>query len=99
MIDVVDILASEYGWAKGYIYNELYFDEVYLLMESAKKRKNGNYRMLLAIAQSPHSKDPNLLWKALEADDRFDYKSDTLDETGFERLKLSASKNPRIIVK
>ena len=95
----MDLLASEYGWAKDYIYDHLFFDEVYMLTEAIRRRKNGHYKMLLAIVQSPHSKDPNLLWKALEADERTDIVAEELDTAGFERLKLDASKNPRIIVK
>jgi hypothetical protein len=95
----VDILASEYGWAMNYIYDQLYFDEVYSLVDAIKKRRNGNYRMLLAIVQSPHTKDPQLMWKALEADAELGYEDEELDTAGFERLKLITSQNPRIAVK
>jgi len=94
----VDLLASEYGWAKDYIYDHLFFDEVYMLTEAIGRRRNGNYKMLLAIAQSPHSKDPNLLWKALESEEQLE-SNEELDSAGFERLKLTTSQNPRIIVK
>ena len=93
------MLASEYGWAKDYIYENMYFDEVYMLMQTISRRRNGHYKMLLAIAQSPHSKDPKLLWNALEAADRPTKANEELDVSGFERLKLATSQNPRIIVK
>jgi hypothetical protein len=55
--------------------------------------------MLLAIVQSPHSKEPDLLWKALEAEDTLDDRDEELDKSGMERLKLVMGQNPRIIVK
>lgn len=82
-----------------YIYDRLYLEEVQLMIEAIRKRKNGKYKMLLAIAQSPHSKDPQLLWKALEAEDRVTDEDAELDTTGFEKLKLITGQNPRIVVK
>lgn len=99
MLDIVDLLASEYGWDKDYIYEKMYFDEVYMLMQTITKRRNGHYKMLLAIAQNPHNKDPKLLWNALDALDRPATAEEELDTAGFERLKLTTSQNPRIIVK
>lgn len=94
------MLASEYGWSKHDIFYDVYFDELYFLLQKIEKRKLIEYRMQLAITQNPHIKEPEKLWNVLNAPDRTERaRSKEFDEKGFEALKSRLSSNPRFVVK
>lgn len=101
----VDLLASEYGWEKRYILEELYFDEYIDLALEIKDRKKREYKTQLAIASNPHfeADDQKKLWEAFEEENNYvpDYALDpnaALDKTDFARLKMAMADNPRIII-
>lgn len=76
----------------------MYFDELYYLSQNINRRKIGDYKVQLAIAQNPHTKNPRELWRIFE-DMNTEKKQETLDVTGFELLKNAMRDNPRIVVK
>lgn len=57
----------------------------------------------MAITQNPHVKDPKVLWKTIEEQERAitgePDKTQEFDATGFEMLKARLSENPRFVVK
>lgn len=64
----------------------------------------GEYRIQIAIARNPHTKDPDSLLKALESEmpdhERQYYeRSDKLNEEQFAIFKSKLQNNPRIVVK
>lgn len=94
----VDLLASEYGWAKDAITQGVYLDELYFLIDQINKRKISEYKMQLAIAQNPHVKDPKALWEILNRQTR-KLPSSKLDVSGMELLKSKLRQSPSIDVK
>jgi hypothetical protein len=96
---VVDTLASEYGWAKSAILNDVYIDELPPLLRQISGRHIRDYKMQLAIIQNPHTKDPKHLWRILQQSEPRKPTEDVFDASGFERLKAQMSQSPRIIVK
>lgn len=98
----MDLLASEYGWAKREILNEVYIDELVDLIKWINRRKLQDIKLQMSIIQNPHVKDPKILWKTIEEQERLlgnSPKVEEFDTTGFENLKTLMSRNPRIIVK
>lgn len=95
----MDQLASEYGWAKGEILDNVYFDELVFLLSKIKKRKLTDYRIQLMIVQNPHTKKPEDLWKLLQDDEEIPHNDNVLDEKGMEELKRIMSKGRAIQVK
>ena len=95
----MDLLAHEYGWAKDYILENVYLDELKHLTDAMKKRKVEDMKMQLAIVSNPHSKEPKELWDALnrEIDDRFE--DVELDKQGFEAFKRTLAGSSNIVVK
>ena len=76
----------------------MYLDEVIILLNQISKRKKEEYRMLLAISQNPHVKEPKLLWDALSyKEEENDEPVDLEKELG--KLKMAMSDNPRIMIK
>lgn len=97
----IDLLASEYGWAKGDILNDVYVDELFYLSQKINKRKLNDYKLWTAIIQSPHLKDSRRIWdtfKSMEGELQIDEPA-KLDVTGMEAAKLIMRKNPRFVVK
>lgn len=82
---------------------DLYFDELFELIQSVNRRKIQNTRLELAIVQNPHIKDPQDLWKLLDQQEReldgLPPRDETFDAAGFAILKMRMKQNPRIIVK
>lgn len=93
------MLASEYGWAKNAILNDVYLDELNYLLREINRRHIRDYKMQLAIVQNPHTKDPKNLWRILQQSEPRDQKPPVFDSFAFERLKMEMGKSPRIIVK
>lgn len=92
-------MAHEYGWAKDKILEDVYFDELFLLVKNINKRKLTEYKVQLAIAQNPYTKNPKQLWTLLKQMDENESRMQEFDSTGFELLKQQLSQNPRFIVK
>ena len=89
----VDLLASNYGWSKQDILNDVYLDELYYLSKLINQRKITDYKMQLAIVTNPHIKDPKTLWRLLEEQEKqligADYIDEEFDAVGFEQFKQS----------
>lgn len=85
-------MASNYGWSKKDILEQIYPDEAVKLAKLIQERQSQNYLALLAIAHNPHSKNPKKLWRILEKG-MIDKKLDNqLDIKGLERLKKKLNK-------
>lgn len=89
LYNIVDLIASEYGWTKEYIFNNVYPREIKTFDVMITRRQFNNYRMLLAISSNPHTKDPkkfaNLINRQvgnLDTDD-----TNTFDQVGIQALK------------
>lgn len=91
-------MASEYGWGKDEILNNVYPDELFYLTDQIKKRRLGEYRMTLAIVQNPYSKHPNELVKMLSPAEIRERRDD-LDVEAMENFKRNLSKGSGIRVK
>lgn len=93
-------MASEYGWSKQDIYEDVYFDELYYLVKRIEKRQMAQYRMQLAIVQNPHIKEPEKLWTLLK-DETQEYvrRPDVAEPGAFDILKGALRGSPRFIVK
>lgn len=63
-----------------------------------KKRKNQEYRVLLAIVQNPHTEKPSELWQLLKDEDEAAV-PETLDKAGFEIFKAKLKGNEKFIIK
>jgi len=92
------LLGSEYGWTKDYVFYNVYFDELFELANLINNRKRDEYRVLLAIAQNPHTKDPKQLWQILESDEERK-RSLEFDEKGFDAFKAAMSQTGKFVVK
>lgn len=94
-------MAHEYGWAKQEIFEGVYFDELFYLIEQARVRKINDWKMQLAIISNPHVKDPKLLYRMLDHEARRQHNPETavFDANAFDRLKQRVSEGGRIIVK
>jgi hypothetical protein len=93
------LLASEYGWAKDYIFYNVYFDELFYFQKEIKKRRMNEYQMQLAIVQNPHVEKPEILWKMLNEQDDGLPRSEALDKEGLDNLKSLLAKGSNIVVK
>jgi hypothetical protein len=82
-MQIADLVISQYGWAA---YESMTLDEAIVLLPVIRNRKFSEYKMLLAITQNPHTKQPEDLWKLLDVDK--EYLEEDLDKAGMERLKL-----------
>lgn len=75
----------------------VYLDELVKLNEKIRVRKISEYKMQLAIASNPHSKEPKKLWDMLDNQVREPI-DEKLDKTGMEKLKQQLLRNSRAIV-
>lgn len=90
MFASIDLLASEYGWAKNDILKNVYIDELLFLADKIRVRKAEDYIMHLSIITNPHIQKPSdrkLLWDALKVQTKKVDKDEKLDKAGFERFK------------
>lgn len=97
MSRAIDTLASEYGWSKTHILEEIYPDEVFELQELILERHRANYLMQLAIVHNPYSDEPQQLWDELRGTQ--DFISSELDREGMEHFKTALSASANIAVK
>ena len=93
-------MASEYGWSKREILEDVYLDELFLMSQEINKRKLSEYKMQLAISTNPHlnTKDQKGLWRLLEVGDKGTTTAE-FDHAGFETLKAVMSGSDKIKVK
>ncbi|HYD35558.1 MAG TPA: hypothetical protein VD999_05800 [Vitreimonas sp.] len=96
---MIDTLASEYGWTKKSILEDVYLDELPLLFKARERRKNEEHKTLLAIIQNPHVKNPQELWQLFNASNDDKNESKELDKQAFALFKATISKNSSILVK
>lgn len=84
---------------------DIYFDELFELLDRIRKKRVNEYMMGLAIVQNPHlekAEDRRALWDKLQAmfdDVEIEEKIEELDKTGFESFKSMIMNNSRVIVK
>lgn len=78
MEGIIDLFASEYHWSKGQILN-LYPGEIFVYIESIRRRKLNDLMVQLAVVQNPHTKKPKELWSKLEQELRFLSPRDIMD--------------------
>ena len=95
----IDLLASEYGWSKKSILEDVYIDELVKLSEKIKKRKNSEYKMQLVIVSNPYSKDPKKLMDMLDDKPNSELRDEKLDRESFIRLREQLSRSQSIKVK
>lgn len=100
-MNVVDILASQYGWTKDYILDFVYPDEAMSLSRLIRNRIAKDNLMNLAIASNAWSKDPKALGKELESriDMELELGEEEPDHAAIERLKGKLSNSKQIRVK
>lgn len=91
-------MASEYGWSKLDILENVYLDELLYLSKEANKRHIREWKMQLAITQNPYSKKPRELWDIISAQDK-DHVDEKLDKSGLNILRQKLTSNPRFIFK
>lgn len=65
MQSIIDVLASNYHWAKREILDDVYLDEAIEYLDMIKRRKVQEDLMQLAIISNPHTKEPKALHKFL----------------------------------
>ena len=99
MWSIVDILASQYGWAKDAILESIYLDEFLQLQKQIKNRKILDIKLQLNIAQNPHTKDPKKFFEELDRLEDKPIEKPVLDKTGFSILKSKLAKSSSIVVK
>ena len=93
----VDALAHEYHWSLHDILYNTYPDQLKTLLPLIEERKVKEYKMALAISQNHATKDPKLLWKAL--DTMHAPKPQVLDVASFDRLKNTLTKGSSLVIK
>lgn len=77
---------------------DTYLDELFYLTEQINRRKIGEYKILTAIAQSPHMKNPRKIWEILKSiEDKIDG-DEKFDLAGFEALKFAMGKSTGVKV-
>ena len=95
----MDLLASEYGWAKREILEDTYIDELILLQKKIKQRNISEIKTQLIIAQNPHVKNPKEIWKILDQEEERKPQKQVFDQLGFDRLRGKLANSAKIIVK
>jgi hypothetical protein len=93
------MLASNYGWAKDDILENVYLDEVLYLRKLIHERKVDDIKLQLNIVQNPHTKNPRELYDKISSFDRRPIAKPKFDKVGFQNLKAALDKSPRFIVK
>lgn len=95
-------MASEYGWAKRDILENVYLDELFTFTRLINRRKLNDYKMRLAIATNPHTKEPKSLWELLDRQERSnegqDYLDAEFDASGFEAFKNMLKRNNSAVI-
>lgn len=95
------MLASEYGWAKNYILDEVYLDELFYLQKEIQDRRATEWIMRVRIQ---HASEPDKLLDELIGmleTPPLPEKPPEFDAAGFERLRSMIASNSRskVIVK
>lgn len=100
------MLASEYGWAKRQILEDVYFDELFDLKKSIESRQTAEYRIQASIIQSVGWENPAEIFDIFggKATKPHDGKKEYWEVTEFnpiemDKLRVAMSDNPRFIVK
>lgn len=95
-------MANEYGWAKRDILENVYLDELFIFTRLINRRKISEYKMQLAIATNPHTKEPKKLWGTLDKQERenegLSYLDAEFDAAGFEAFKMRLKRQGSAIV-
>ena len=75
----------------------VFIDELFIYLDSIKKRKISEALLSLAIVHNPFSEKPNDLFKALSTGVSDSPELDKLDRGGLERLKGNLKKESKFI--
>lgn len=96
-------MASNYGWAKRDILENVYLDELFVFARLINRRIINEQKMALAIATNPHTKHPKKLWDTIAQQERQnegrDYLDAEFDAAGMERFKQALRHSKSIVVK
>jgi len=80
----------------------VYLDELFIFTRLINRRKINDYKMALAIATNPHTKDPKNLWGVLERQERLnegkEYLDAEFDAAGFAAFKQTLQRHGSAIV-
>lgn len=66
MFDIIHLLASEYGWSKRQILEDVYYDEVQFYIKRIRTNQITERLTETAIANNSRAKDPNKLVKSFQ---------------------------------
>lgn len=92
----MDVLASEYGWAKHEILEQTYLDEAWEYMKLIRRRKVSDMQMWIRVQHS----DPQEFDKALsESLDTPAIAEERVDRVAFENFKAVMKKSGKFEVK
>lgn len=75
----------------------MYIDELFIYTRLIKRRQISEYKIQLAIATNPQTKQPKKLWDTFDQMERQnegkDYLNAEFDAAGFERFKQTLQRN------
>lgn len=93
ILNVVDLYASEYGWTRDYILNNVYLDEYFIQQNIIKKRQRYEYMKQITVAMLPHMKNEERkkIIKAIEDEERQDSHFGQIKETDLDAIKDAKS--------
>lgn len=96
LFSIVDLLASEYGWAKDYILEHVYIDELPSLIKIISRRNRYKRILDLRIAHNPHlaKDDAKVLIEELQKDPDGIYRPAKLDKVAFNMVRGQLSMSP-----
>lgn len=93
---MVDLLSSEYGWTKDYVYEHVYFDEFFYLKKEIQKRHKTKLLESITIQHG----DPKELIKNLRNEDDESYVNEAkLDKSAFRQFKEKITSGSGFVVK
>lgn len=87
LYSAVDLFASEYGWAKDYIFDEIYPEEYFDLADQIKKRRINEYLIQIRVYHS----NPKELVELLEREIREFSIEEVYDPSEIRKLKDAMS--------
>jgi hypothetical protein len=57
LLEIIDLYASQYGWSRNEILENVYFDEFFIQRDIIDKRKRSDYQMLAYISLLPNMEE------------------------------------------
>lgn len=96
--EIIDILASNYGWRVGYILKNLTLVDLLGYLYAIEKRTRSESLLSLAIVHNPFSENPNELFRSLRGSE-VNKSIEKIDRNSIEKLKKELKKSKVIKVK